>query len=92
MEVRAAAEVRGRTGRVVAAPRRPLTRGPLPACSASLSVGGPAGDDELPGVLSRSLPETFTIGRGNVGSTLVGTPLGHRYAVALGLALVTTRT
>jgi hypothetical protein len=50
-------------------------------------AGGPAGDDELAGVLARSLPETFTIGRANVGGALGGGPLGHRYAVALGLAL-----
>jgi hypothetical protein len=52
-----------------------------------LLVGGPAGDDELVGVLARSLPEELTIGRGNVGAALGGEPLGHRYAVALGLAL-----
>jgi hypothetical protein len=55
-------------------------------------VGGPAGDDELLGVLARSLPENITVGRGNVGAALSDTPLGHRYAVALGLTLVTTRT
>jgi diol dehydratase reactivase ATPase-like protein/cobalamin-dependent diol dehydratase reactivating factor len=52
-----------------------------------LLVGGPAGDDELVGVLARSLPEELAIGRGNVGAALGGEPLGHRYAVALGLAL-----
>jgi hypothetical protein len=52
-----------------------------------LLVGGPAGDDELVGVLARSLPEELTIGRGNVGGTLGGDLPGHRYAVALGLAL-----
>jgi hypothetical protein len=52
-----------------------------------LLVGGPAGDDELVGVLARSLPAELTIGRGNVGAALGGEPLGHRYAVALGLAL-----
>jgi hypothetical protein len=52
-----------------------------------LLVGGPAGDDELVGVLARSLPEELAIGRGNVGGTLEGGSLGHRYAVALGLAL-----
>jgi hypothetical protein len=57
-----------------------------------LLVGGPAGDDELTGVLARSLPETFTIGRGNVGATLAATPLGHRYAVALGLTLAPSDT
>jgi hypothetical protein len=52
-----------------------------------LLVGGPAGDDELVGVLARSLPEELTIGRGNVGGALGGDLPGHRYAVALGLAL-----
>jgi hypothetical protein len=52
-----------------------------------LLVGGPAADDELVGVLTRSLPETITVGRGNLGATRGGQALGHRYAVALGLAL-----
>jgi hypothetical protein len=52
-----------------------------------LLVGGPVGDDELVGVLTRSLPDAITVGRGNVGGTLSGRSLGHRYAVALGLAL-----
>jgi hypothetical protein len=52
-----------------------------------LIVGGPAGDDEMLGVLLRSLPGTVAVGRGNVGGTLAGTPAGHRYAAALGLAL-----
>jgi hypothetical protein len=52
-----------------------------------LIVGGPAGDDEMLGVLLRSLPGTVAVGRGNVGGTLGGTPAGHRYAAALGLAL-----
>jgi hypothetical protein len=38
-------------------------------------------------VLLRSLPGTVAVGRGNVGGTLGGTPAGHRYAAALGLAL-----
>jgi hypothetical protein len=50
-------------------------------------VGGPAGDDELAGVLTRALPETVIIGRGNLGAALTGDPLGHRHAAALGLAL-----
>ena len=51
-----------------------------------LIVGGPAGDDELLGVLLRSLG--IMAGRGNVGGTLPGgPPAGHRYAAALGLAL-----
>ena len=52
-----------------------------------LVVGGPAGDEELLGVIMRSLPGDVAVGRGNVGGTLDGEPLGHRYAVALGLAL-----
>src|SRR5215831_9023201 len=52
-----------------------------------LVVGGPAGDDEMLGVLLRSLPGAVAVGRGNVGGTLTGTPAGHRYAAALGLAL-----
>jgi Diol dehydratase reactivase ATPase-like domain/DD-reactivating factor swiveling domain len=52
-----------------------------------LIVGGPAGDDELLGVLLRVLPGGVTAGRGNVGGTLPGAPAGHRHAAALGLAL-----
>jgi hypothetical protein len=52
-----------------------------------LIVGGPAGDDEMLGVLLRSLPDGVPVGRGNVGGTLTGPPAGHRYAAALGLAL-----
>jgi len=52
-----------------------------------LVVGGPAGDEELLGVLARSLPDNVAVGRGDVGGTCPGGPLGHRYAVALGLAL-----
>jgi Diol dehydratase reactivase ATPase-like domain/DD-reactivating factor swiveling domain len=52
-----------------------------------LIVGGPAGDDEMLGVLLRSLPSAVAVGRGNVGGILAGTPAGHRYAAALGLAL-----
>ncbi|HEV2536612.1 MAG TPA: diol dehydratase reactivase ATPase-like domain-containing protein [Streptosporangiaceae bacterium] len=52
-----------------------------------LVVGGPAGDEELLGVLSRSLPDGVAAGRGDVGGTCPGASLGHRYAVALGLAL-----
>jgi hypothetical protein len=50
-------------------------------------VGGPAADNELVGVLTRSLPVAFTVGRGNLGATRGGEALGHRYAVALGLAI-----
>ena len=52
-----------------------------------LVVGGPAGDEELLGVIARMLPDGAAVGRGNVGGTCAGEPLGHRYAVALGLAL-----
>jgi hypothetical protein len=52
-----------------------------------LIVGGPAADEELLGVLLRSLPLGVAVGRGNVGGTLSGPPAGHRYAAALGLAL-----
>ena len=54
-----------------------------------LVVGGPAGDEELLGVLARLLPDGVAVGRGDVGGTCPGGPLGHRYAVALGLALAT---
>lgn len=52
-----------------------------------LIVGGPAGDDELLGVLLRALPDDIIAGRGNVGGTLAGPSAGHRHAAALGLAL-----
>ena len=52
-----------------------------------LIVGGPAGDDELLGVLLRTLPDGVSAGRGKVGGTLAGTAAGHRHAAALGLAL-----
>jgi hypothetical protein len=52
-----------------------------------LVVGGPAGDQELLGVLARMLPDDVAAGRGDVGGTCNGQSLGHRYAVALGLTL-----
>jgi Diol dehydratase reactivase ATPase-like domain/DD-reactivating factor swiveling domain len=52
-----------------------------------LVVGGPAGDEELLGILARTLPDGVAVGRGEVGGTCEGQALGHRYAVALGLAL-----
>jgi len=52
-----------------------------------LIVGGAAADEELLGVLLRSLPYGVAVGRGNVGGTLSGPPAGHRYAAAVGLAL-----
>jgi hypothetical protein len=72
--------------------RRVLRDGVLdcPPGTQVLIVGGPAGDDELLGVLLRSLG--ITAGRGNVGGTLPGgPPAGHRYAAALGLALAATQ-
>ncbi|MGO8888632.1 MAG: diol dehydratase reactivase ATPase-like domain-containing protein, partial [Streptosporangiaceae bacterium] len=52
-----------------------------------IAVGGPAGDEELLSVIARMLPDGVAVGRGDVGGTCAGGPLGHRYAVALGLAL-----
>jgi Diol dehydratase reactivase ATPase-like domain/DD-reactivating factor swiveling domain len=52
-----------------------------------LIVGGPAADEELLGVLLRSLPDGVAAGRGNVGGTIPGPSPGHRYAAALGLAM-----
>jgi diol dehydratase reactivase ATPase-like protein/cobalamin-dependent diol dehydratase reactivating factor len=55
-----------------------------------LIVGGPAGDDELLGVLLRSFPAGVMAGRASVAGTLAGpgaAAAGHRYAAALGLAL-----
>ena len=37
-----------------------------------LLVGGPAGDDELLGVLLRALPGDVPVGRASVGATLAG--------------------
>ncbi|GAA3386109.1 diol dehydratase reactivase ATPase-like domain-containing protein [Cryptosporangium minutisporangium] len=47
-----------------------------------LVVGGPAGDDEVLRVVDAVLPDGVGLGRGNVAGAL-----GHRYAVAWGLAL-----
>jgi hypothetical protein len=47
-----------------------------------LVVGGPAGDEELLAVIARTIARDVPAGRGNVGGSL-----GHRYAVAYGLAL-----
>ncbi len=52
-----------------------------------LLVGGPAGDDELLGVLLRALPGDVPVGRASVGGTLAGPAAGHRYAAAVGLGL-----
>ena len=47
-----------------------------------LIVGGPAGDEELLTVIARTIARDIPAGRGNVAGSL-----GHRYAVAYGLAL-----
>ncbi|MFC5818152.1 diol dehydratase reactivase ATPase-like domain-containing protein [Nonomuraea harbinensis] len=46
-----------------------------------LVVGGAAGDDEVLASIAECLPPGSTVGRGNVAGSL-----GHRYAVAYGLA------
>jgi hypothetical protein len=46
-------------------------------------VGGLAGDDEILAAVSGALPAGTAVGRGDVGGVL-----GHRYAVAYGLALL----
>jgi hypothetical protein len=48
-------------------------------------VGGLAGDDEILAAVSGALPPGTAVGRGDVAGTL-----GHRYAVAYGLALLDT--
>jgi hypothetical protein len=73
--------------RALTALGEPGTRFALGSPAQLLLVGGPAADNELVGVLTRSLPDTITVGRGNLGATRGGVALGHRYAVALGLAL-----
>jgi len=57
--------------------------GPLP--STVVLVGGPAGDDEAVATVARVLPAQTAVGRGDVAGAL-----GHRYAVAYGLALGAT--
>ena len=65
----------------------PWGPGPLQA----VVVGGPVADDELLGVVARSLPDPVLVGRGQVGAILDAEPgapaLGSRYAVAVGLCL-----
>jgi hypothetical protein len=73
--------------RALTALGEPGSRFALGSPAQLLLVGGPAADNELVGVLTRSLPDTITVGRGNLGATRGGEALGHRYAVALGLAL-----
>jgi hypothetical protein len=73
--------------RALTALGEPGTRLALGSPAQLVLVGGPVADNELVGVLTRSLPGTITVGRGNLGATRGGQGLGHRYAVALGLAL-----
>jgi Diol dehydratase reactivase ATPase-like domain len=48
-----------------------------------VAVGGPAGDDEVLAALAGALPGDTAVGRGDVAGQL-----GHRYAVAYGLLLL----
>ena len=50
-------------------------------------VGGPAGDDEALGCVARALPPGTPVGRGDTAGVL-----GHRHAVAYGLALTAYAT
>ena len=59
-----------------------LARGLPAAPGAVLVVGGPAGDDEVLGCVARALPPGTLAGRGNAAGVL-----GHRHAVAYGLAM-----
>jgi hypothetical protein len=60
-----------------------LARGLPVRPGAVLVVGGPAGDDEVLGCIARALPAGTPVGRGDVGGVL-----GHRHAVAYGLAAI----
>jgi Diol dehydratase reactivase ATPase-like domain/DD-reactivating factor swiveling domain len=51
--------------------------------AAVIITGGPAGDEELLGLLARTLPAGVPFGRANAAGEL-----GHRYAVAFGLTLL----
>jgi hypothetical protein len=59
-----------------------LARGLSGTPGAVLVVGGPAGDDEVLGCVARALPPGTPVGRGDTAGVL-----GHRHAVAYGLAL-----
>ncbi len=54
---------------------------PVVSFTGMLAVAGPAG------LLPFDRRHSPAVGRANVGGTLAGSPVGHRYAVALGLAL-----
>jgi hypothetical protein len=60
-----------------------LARALPPRPAAVLVVGGPAGDDEVLGGVARALPPGTPVGRGDVAGVL-----GHRHAVAYGLAMI----
>lgn len=62
---------------------RALTTLGLDGSRTVVLVGGAAGDDEVLASVTTRLPTESTVGRGNVHGVL-----GHRYAVAYGLALV----
>ncbi|MFF4778204.1 diol dehydratase reactivase ATPase-like domain-containing protein [Microtetraspora fusca] len=70
-------EVLGGTVRRALAALDALGGGPV---RRAVVVGGPAGDEEVLGVLARELPGAPALGRGDVAGVL-----GHRYAVAYGL-------
>jgi hypothetical protein len=61
---------------------RALRETSLTLPSTLVVVGGPAGDDEALAAVSGLLPPTTVVGRANVAGSL-----GHRHAVAWGLAL-----
>jgi hypothetical protein len=60
---------------------RALRESTMPLPATLVVVGGPAGDDEALAAVSALAPEGTVVGRANVAGEL-----GHRYAVAWGLA------
>jgi diol dehydratase reactivase ATPase-like protein/cobalamin-dependent diol dehydratase reactivating factor len=66
---------------------RALRESRLPIPETLVLVGGPAGDDEALAAVSAWVPEGTVVGRANVAGTL-----GHRYAVAWGLAHTAARS
>jgi len=65
---------------------RSLRESELALPSTLVVVGGPAGDDEALTAVSGLVPAGTVVGRANVAGSL-----GHRHAVAWGLALVASR-
>jgi hypothetical protein len=61
---------------------RALRETSLPLPTTLVVVGGPAGDDEALTAVSALVPPGTVVGRANVAASL-----GHRHAVAWGLAL-----